>query len=65
MFNAIFSFAAGFVVASLVMESGSVKQFRDTAKNKVSKLKSATCKAAAAAKEELCNPKEGEAEEKA
>jgi hypothetical protein len=65
MFNAILSFAAGFVVASLVVESGSVKQFREAAKEKAARLKSATQKAAAAAKEEFRSPREGDAEENA
>ena len=59
MFRTIISFAAGFVVAGLVADTGSVKKFKAVAKEKAAKLKSAGQKAVAAAREEFRN-KEGE-----
>jgi hypothetical protein len=69
MFRAILGFAAGFVVAGLVTNSGSVKKFKDVAAEKATKLKDAACenaakvksatqKAAAAVREEFSSKEE-------
>jgi hypothetical protein len=64
MIRAILSFAAGFVVGGLVVNSGSAKKFKEVATEKATQLKSATQKAAAAVREEF-SKKEGDAGEKA
>ena len=75
MLRAIFSFAAGFVVAGLVVDSGSVKKFREVATEKASQLKAAACenavkvksatqKAAMAVREEF-SKKEADSKKKA
>jgi hypothetical protein len=61
MLRTIISFAAGFVVAGLVAEAGSVKKFKTVAKEKAARLKSAGQKAVAAAREELRNKEVDEA----
>jgi hypothetical protein len=74
MIRAILGFAAGFVVAGLVTNSGSAKKFKDVAAEKTLKLKDAACKnaakvksatqkAAAAVREEFSS-KEDEAKQK-
>lgn len=62
MLRAVIGFAAGFVLAGLVVESGSVKKFKEVAKEKASKIKSATLKAAAAAREEFRGSEGSESE---
>jgi methionine aminopeptidase len=64
MVRTLISFAAGFVIAGFVIDSASAKKFREVAGEKAAQLKSATQKAAAAAREEFCSKKEP-AEEKA
>jgi hypothetical protein len=53
MLRTILGFAAGAIITSLIIEKGSVKKFKDVAKEKAVMLKSATCKAAAAARDEF------------
>jgi hypothetical protein len=65
MLKAVISFAAGFVIARGVAESGSVKQFQEVAKEKAAQLKSAAQKATAAVREEFCGKEEDEAQDKA
>jgi hypothetical protein len=54
MLRTILTFAAGFLVAGVVLETGSAKKFKEVAREKAAKLKSATQKAATAAREEFC-----------
>lgn len=73
MIKTVLSFAAGFVIAGLVIDSGSAKKFREVAAEKAAKLKDAACenaakvksatqKAAAAVRDEFSN-KEADTEE--
>jgi hypothetical protein len=52
MLRAILGFAAGVIVTGFAVESGSVRKFKEVAAEKAARLKSATIKAAAAAREE-------------
>jgi len=52
MLRTALTFAAGVVVAGFVLKSGSARKFREVAKDKATRLKAATRKAAAAAREE-------------
>jgi hypothetical protein len=60
MLRAIIGFAAGFVTARFLMQSGSVKKFKDVAKEKAAKVASATGKAASAASREWRRNPDGE-----
>ncbi len=52
MLRTILGFAAGFVTARLVAQSGSVKKFKEIAREKAAKMAAASKKAADAAREE-------------
>lgn len=65
MLKTILSVAAGFIIGGLVLESGSVKKFKEVAKEKAVKLKSAGEKAVAAAREEFRGDEGQEKEVKA
>jgi len=60
MLRTILGFAAGFVTARFVMQSGSVKKFKDVAREKSAKMAAATRKAAEAAREEWRRQPEGD-----
>jgi hypothetical protein len=53
MLKAILGFAAGFLITGFAVESGSVRKFKEVAAEKAARVKSAACKAAAAAREEF------------
>lgn len=65
MLKAVISFTAGFVIAKMAAESGSVQQFKEVAREKAGQLKSVTQKATAAVREEFCGKDKEEAQEKA
>ena len=53
MLRAILGIVAGFVITGIVTENDGLKRLKDTTVETASKLKSATLKAAAAARQEL------------
>jgi hypothetical protein len=65
MIRAILSFAAGAFITAFVVESGSVKKFAEVAKEKACKVKAATQKGIAAAREEYCGEEADAAETEA